>query len=263
MDELDVKIFRALASESAVVPLNLQIHSSLIDIARRLGIDDTTVNYRYKKLQDAGVMSAWKLAINPTYFGYRMMIMLVDVHPESAKRDMIRKLKSVPGVVVIGNFFGKAMNVMFLYDGDESCSSTAKLISRITNAEKVTLHRMALPKSETKQLTKTELDIIRDLSDDARKPYALVAKELGLSTRTVRNRIEKLRRERTFYAMPSLRISEIPGIIPVYLSYSYANKEVKRSVDQNMLSHFDGNYLWVGFSDPENGFFGPKRTDHG
>ena len=44
MDDLDVKILRALMSEGAVAPSDAQVRSSLRSIAARLGADDMTVN---------------------------------------------------------------------------------------------------------------------------------------------------------------------------------------------------------------------------
>jgi len=61
MDELDVKILRALLSERAVAPSSAQVSSSLRSIASRLGTDDATVHYRYKKLEESGSMSGWQL----------------------------------------------------------------------------------------------------------------------------------------------------------------------------------------------------------
>ena len=72
-----------------------------------------------------------------------------------------------------------------MYNSDKSYSRTVELISRITNGETMIKAKMALPRSETERLTETDVAIIRALSKDARKPYVLVAKELGLSTKTV------------------------------------------------------------------------------
>ncbi|HKW05863.1 MAG TPA: AsnC family transcriptional regulator, partial [Nitrososphaerales archaeon] len=254
MDELDVKILRALISESAIAPSNIQINTSIRKIAKRLGADDMTVSIRFRKLQDSGCMSVWKLAVNPTFFGYNMLDVMVDVEPESGKADMIRKLKLVHEIIVIVNFYGKGLKIIMLYNGEKSRSRTVELISRITNAEKVTLYRIALPRSETAHLTETDLAIVLALADDARKSPVLVAKQLGLSTRTVSNRIEKLRKEKTLFTLPNLSLDNLPGVITVYLSYSYTNKEMKGSVDRVLLSHFDPNYLWGGFSDTEQGY---------
>jgi DNA-binding Lrp family transcriptional regulator len=253
VDNLDVRILRDLISESAVAPSNLKVKSSLRAISKRLGADDMTVDYRYKKLQETGFLSMWTLLVNPTFFGYRVAHAMVDVQAESAKSDMIRKLKLVQEITGIVNFYGRGLVVFMIYNGDESRSRTIELVSRITNAEKITLSRMALPRSETKHLTQTDVEIIRALSKDARKSAPLVAKELGLSAKTVRKRVDRLRRENTIFPFPILSIESIPGFIPIYLSYAYASNDAKASVDRAMLSHFDANFLTSALSDQDTG----------
>lgn len=254
MDEFDVKILRALITENAVSPSKPQLKSSLRAIASRLGSDHTTVNYRYRKLQQLGYMSVWQLVVNPTFFGCKMLRLMVDVQPEAAKGDMIRKLKLIQGVIVLLNFNGRALGIMTMYNSDESRRRTVELISRITNAENLTQTPMVLPRSETNRLTETDVSIIRALSKDARKSPVLVARELGLSSKTVRKRVDKLRRENTIFPLLDLNIGSIPGLIPVLLSYSYSNRDAKDSVDQEVRSHFEASYLWGPWGDLENGF---------
>ena len=140
-----------------------------------------------------------------------------------------------------------------IYNGDESRSRTIELISRITNAEKITQSRMPMPPSLTKHLTAIDVAIIRALSDDARKSSVLVAKELGLSSKTVRKRVDRLRKENTILPLPILNIASIAGIIPIYLSYVYSNGEVKTSVDREIISHFDASFIMGSFADPDIG----------
>ena len=241
MDELDVKILRALMSEGAVAPSDTQVNSSLRSIAARLGADDTTVSYRYKRLQESGAMSGWRLIVNPTFFGCRVMDATVDVEPESAKPDMIRKLKLVGEVTGMIDFYGRALKLIVVYSGEESCSRTIELISRITNAERITRVRWALPQCRTERMSETDAAIIRALSNDARKSFVELSKGLGLSTRTVRNRVRRLRTDNTVFALASLDAGSIPGLIPVYLSYTYAQNGTKGAVDRAMLSHFEAS----------------------
>ena len=254
MDELDVKILRALISESAIAQSNSMVMLSLRKIASRLEADDMTVANRFRRLQEGGCMSRWQLMINPSFFGYQILDVVVRAQPESAKVEMIRKIRLIHGVFAIQNFQGNALKVLMLYDTEESRSRAIELISRITNAEKVTTSRMGLPRSETRRLTETDIAIIKALSGDARKSSVAIAKELGLSSRTVRNRVKRLRRENTLFALPNLNLDGIPGSIPIYLSFTYSNQEAKSSVVRLMISHFDSNYLWGGFSDKEHGF---------
>jgi DNA-binding Lrp family transcriptional regulator len=254
LDELDVKIFRSLISESVIAPSNTEVTSSLREIARRLGADDMTIWKRFRKLQEAGCMSVWRLVANPTMFGYKAVDLRVEVQPESAKADMIRKLRLVHGVIRIVEFYGPGLQILLLYNSEESRSRAIELISRITSTEKMKQFRQALPMSLTKRLTGTDMAIIGALTTDARKPYVTVAKELGLSSRTVKSRIDKLRSERTLFAVPELNMGDIPGVIPAVIYYSYTAGDVKDSVDRAMTSHFDASFLWGVFSIPDQAY---------
>lgn len=210
-----------------------------------------TVRYRYKKLQESGVMSIWSLLVNPSFFGYSVAEVMVEVQPESAKIDMIRKIKLIHEITGIVNFFGRAISLYVIYNGDQSRSRTIELISRITNAERINQSRMPMPHSLTENLSAIDVAIIRSLSKDARKPTNMIARELDISTKTVRKRVDRLRRENTILPLPILNIASIHGIIPIYLSYAYSENEVKTSVDREMVSHFDANYIMGNFADPE------------
>jgi DNA-binding Lrp family transcriptional regulator len=253
MDELDVKILRSLIAERAVSPSNPRVKMSLRAIAARLSADDMTVSYRYKKLQESGCMPVWSLLVNPAFLGYRVTDMMVDVQSESAKPDMVRKLKLVHEITGIVNFYGRGIRIFMIYNADESRSRTVELISRITNAERITPCRMPLPMSETRHLTESDVAIIRALSNDAHKSSVLVARQLGLSAKTVRKRVDKLRKENTIFPFPILNIASIPGLIPIYLTYFYSNSEIKTSVDREIISHFDANYITGSFADPDVG----------
>jgi len=152
------------------------------------------------------------------------------------------------------DFYGKALKLVITYNGEESRSRSIELISRITNAERMTQVRWTLPRCRTDRMSETDVAIIRTLSNDARRSFVQVSKELGLSTRTVRNRVGRLRMENTVFALASLDAGSISGHIPVYLSYTYAQSGAKGIVDRAMISHFEASYLAVLFTDPDGGW---------
>ena len=104
-----------------------------------------TVNYRYKRLMESRALSTWQLIVNPTFFGHSMLDATVDVEPESAKPDMIRKLKLVHEVTGMIDFYGRALKLIVVYNGEDSRSRTIELISRITNTERMTQVRWSSP----------------------------------------------------------------------------------------------------------------------
>lgn len=254
MDELDMRIFRAMMTERAVAPSDTQVNSSLRSIAKRVGADDMTVYYRYKRLRATGILSGWQLMVNPTFFGRRMLDVTVDVQSESAKPDMVRKLKLIHEVIGIFDLYGKALKLQVMINGAESRARVIELISRITNPERLVQVQAVLPQCKTERLSETDVAIIRALSKDARKTFVRVSKEIGLSTTTIRNRVVRLRDENTVIAMPMLNLSHIPGLIPVYLTYSYSKEGNKANVDRAMLSHFETKYFWGMFTDPDIGY---------
>lgn len=248
MDDLDVRILRALSSsDPSTAPLSTHTKASLTAIARKLGIDDMTLSNRIKRLREKGLVPALRVIPNPGLFGYRMKSLIIDM-PKSLKDDAVRKLRLVHGIVVLVDYYGDTLGIVLFYDTDDSLARTVELISRITNAEKVTQIPMLFPRSEAKRLTSTDWSIIQAIQNDASKSAETVAKELGLTSRTVRGRLEKLQRERTLMFTGNSNTSVVEGISAA-LFYTYIRSDAKSSVDEAMLSHFDGNYLWARLTD--------------
>lgn len=53
---------------------------------------------------------------------------------------------------------------------------------------------------------------------------------------------------------PVLDIASIDAMIGLILYYSYLRQEIKNVVNQAILSHFDGSYLWARLTDPERAY---------
>ena len=217
VDALDLRIFRALLTDNAVAPASNDIRTSLREIARRLQADDMTVRNRFRKLQAAGLFSAWRLVINPRIFGLHMKSVCVDAHPETKKEEILRDLRAVPGVVVIANQFGPAIELLVLHADETALSRTVGQISRIVRDDDPVVLRMPLPEPMTHTLSDVDWAILRSLEPDARKSYLLVARELGLSSRTVKTRLRRLVDGRMAMAWPDLNAGSVHGMIPFEL----------------------------------------------
>jgi DNA-binding Lrp family transcriptional regulator len=254
MDELDVRIFRALTTDNSRPSFFTPLKISLRDVARKLQVDDVTVRNRYKRLQEKGILSGWKVLPNPSLFGYRIVNVLVDTPPRSPKDDMIRKLRLVDGVVGIYDVHGDSLGVTLLFDSNQSLSRIIKLISRITNAENIIQVRAASLPAQIGRLTDTDWAIVRSLADDASKSYVQVAKELGLSPRTIKSRLLKLEINRALIIGPMISLAAIDGMIGLFLFYSYTKPELKGEVDQAILSHFGASYLLAMMTDPDRAY---------
>jgi DNA-binding CsgD family transcriptional regulator len=183
-----------------------------------------------------------------------MMNILVDTAPKSSKENMIMKLKLVHGIFVILDYHGDSLGIVLFYESDQSLSRTIKLISRITNAENITQFRSFFRSEQTNRLTDTDWAIMRNMEADALKSYVQIAKELGFTARTVKNRLQRLESQHALVVPPVLDIAAIDRMIGLVLYYSYMRQEMKNVVDQAILSHFDGSYLWARLTDPERAY---------
>ena len=212
-----------------------------------------TVRNRFKRFQQEGFVSGWILLPNPILFGYRMTVVMVDASP-GPKEDMLNELKLVQGVVAILDFQGDSIGLVLLYESEQTLSRTVELISRITRAENISRIHVKFPAPQLSRLTDNDWAIIRNLEKDALKPYLQVAEELGVTPRTVKNRLQRLERQNALVLHPTLDIASVDRMVCLVLFYSYTNQEVKNAVDQAMLSHFDESYLWATLTDPERAY---------
>ncbi len=253
MDELDIRILRALSSDPDIAPHSTHAKTSPKNLAKKLGMDDLTLSNHLKTPREKGLLPQLQVIPNPGLFGYKMKAVLVDLPQESSKGDAMQKFRLLKGAVAVTNFYGNSLGIILFYESEESLRKTVDRISRITNAERVTEVQMHFPPCETKDLTPTDWAIIRSIEKDAVKPHQIVAKELGYSTRTVRNWLEKLQKKRAIMVTGNTDIGAVDSISSI-LFYFYNKSEVKSQTDRAMLSHFDKNYLWGRLTDPKIGY---------
>ena len=103
-------------------------------------------------------------------------------------------------------------------------------------------------------MKKTDAAILQSLQADPWKPYSSVAKELGLSARTVKRRVERLADSGAIYMLPIIDLRALQGIIPMELVVGYSAKESKATVNRAVLSHIQENLVFSDVSGPQ-GYF--------
>jgi len=74
--------------------------TSILGIAREIGISGAAIHQRLRKLESSGLISGSKLIINPKVLGYNTMA-YVGVHLDNASKysSAIKRLKEIPEVV--------------------------------------------------------------------------------------------------------------------------------------------------------------------
>lgn len=93
LDEIDKSILRLLQEDGRM---------SYSEIARKIGVPESTVRLRVKKLIEEGIIRKFAALINPFKAGYSIVAFIaVDIEPNKVKRA-VEELSKLPEVDVLG-----------------------------------------------------------------------------------------------------------------------------------------------------------------
>jgi DNA-binding Lrp family transcriptional regulator len=254
LDKLDVKILKELIRNNVMPFPGPSLRKSFREIGRNLRVDQGTVRNRVRKIQEMGILKGWYLGINPFLFGKRMASMWFSVQPQSEKSNVMRKISLIEGVILQCNYLGPKLSAVVCYDTEQGLRKTTELIARIANSEdmfrenKSFLACRNLPNS-------TDWSIIRSLQQDPWKPYSMVAKELGISTKTVKRRVTKLVEQGAIYLLVKVNLKSFEGIIPADLVVLYDDRMPRDKTNESIVELLGDMLVFADLHDPNHGYF--------
>ncbi|HEX9862280.1 MAG TPA: Lrp/AsnC family transcriptional regulator, partial [Candidatus Bathyarchaeia archaeon] len=106
MDELDVKIINALTKDP---------QRSFLSIVKEIGVSSKTVQTRYKKLQEEGIILLSCIIIDLSKLGYqgKAYLMITNTHNHD-KKETIEALKQMRNVFTIVEIIAGDIDVLAL-----------------------------------------------------------------------------------------------------------------------------------------------------
>lgn len=254
MDSLDIRIIRDMLESKATSPLDANIRKSLSSIARRLEVDENTVKNRIQRLRRSGFLKGWWVGINPNLVGQKMAQIWFDLRNSSAKQEVIKKVSLIPGVAVIKDLFGPSLCIVFYYEGEQTLKKTTELISSIAGSSTTMLANEPFPTCRI-TLSSDDLRIVRSLQREPLKPYSDIAKELGLSGRTVKRRIIRLTEGEALYLVADLDPKFLSGGIVCGLLVFYDDSKDKYLVEGEIVPYLGDRLIFANLDDLHHGYF--------
>ena len=100
-------------------------------------------------------------------------------------------------------------------------------------------------------LSNTDWRIIRSLRYNAFKPLTTVAKELGVTAKTVRRRLERMANNGAIIVVPVVNPAQIANTI-TYTVLLYPSSEMWEGVMREVMRIFEQTYFLTRLSPPEN-----------
>src|SRR5437879_4609267 len=238
VDSLDVRVCRELFHDRTGPLLRSDFRRSYRSMARKLRVDEVTVRNRIKRLQQSGFLKGTRLIVNPGLLGVRVAQLWFDVRPPSAKDDLIRKLSLMHGVLAVSDSHGPSLTLVIMYESEISVKKEFELIAEMSNAQNLVRGNIPFPECAI-ELTHTDWKIIKDIQTDPRRSYSVISREVGMSRKTVKRRLQKMIEEEALFVIPSWNPKALDGAIIADLVVFYANPGSKADLDHQIVSQFD------------------------
>jgi len=252
-----VRIFRELNQDKGSSPLQSDIRQSFRRVAGNLEIDEGTVRHRVAKLKESGFMKPWYVFPNPQIFGLRIAHARFVIHPQvqpTTKEEAMRKIRLVPGVWVLVNHFGGSMRVVLYFEDEASLRNQLELIAAISNSDQTLWREIHFP-SCAARLSDDDLAVVKSIQKDPTKSYALVSKETGLSSKTVKRKLERMLEGKALFVISGLNPASLRGAILVELLVLCKSPGAMREAQVQIAAKM-GEYLaWAQLADGDHMLF--------
>ena len=226
--DLTSKIMREMSTS----PSQWNVRPSYVGVARKLGVDEETVRNRLRMMKEMGFLQGWRLIVNARLLGMESSNMLFEFPSADAKETAIPHIRRSDGVVLIQNFYGDALQMTIFHERDADLVKDFDRVlipSRARAPKIVTRWKVRLPPCDLKP-RRIDLKIIRLLLTNAERKYPEVARELGISARTVKRRMNRMMGSSAFFMQPLLDLRKARGVTPCQLLVR-CSPDKKRAVD--------------------------------
>jgi DNA-binding Lrp family transcriptional regulator len=224
VDKVDIKIIKEFLTDFIMPPRNAHIRRSFRSLAKSLQIDQHAIRNRIRRLQEQGIIRRWYIAVNPAIFGLKTATLQIFFQSNSDKDVIMQRISSsFPNMAFLCNHLEPNLLVILYYRDAKDLDHDMDKLMKITKA--TYMNKMPkLFREYGEKLTESDWKIICSLQEDPWKPYRAISKELKISSKTVKRRVEALEKGAAVYLLADVNMRAVEGIIPADLLIFYENR---------------------------------------
>lgn len=241
MDALDVKILRTMGPRPFMRWPRKDHALKPAQIARLLGRSDQVIKDRVASMEKEGVIRGYGVFPNLRHAGLGATTyhLRIDKEPDEPR---LARLRAVDGVVAVLWFYGPHVCFDLAHSSPSERARRLDLIRSLASDGPETLwsHEHAYPVVK-RRLTQLDWRIVRALHANARRPLEEVAREVGVTVKTVRTRLDGLRIEGSIDEAVFLDYSRMTGLIP-FILYVWL-REGASDPTRRLLDLFDDRWF--------------------
>lgn len=183
-----------------------------------------------------------------------------DVKAPFRKQEAIKNVSLIPGVAVVKDLFGDSICIVLYYEGEQTLKKVTDLIANIAGSKNIISVNEPFPKCHI-TLKHDDWRIIHGLQKDPTKPQTLLAKELGLSAKTVKRRLSKLIDGDALYQVAELNPKSLSGSIICGLVVFYKDPASTHPVKETIFSRIGQQLIFANTDDVHHGYFALVITE--
>lgn len=183
MDSLDFKILGLLIKDSRI---------SYEQVASQLGVPGETAINRIFHLWDVGVISEYRLRVNPLLFDLKTAIVLAEAYRSGCKQKDIRALRTMDRITTLVETTGRIYSAYVLHKNDDELKGLTDQIRAKISPSRVTNVLFPHEPQPSVKLSGQDWRIVEYLMDDPRASLDKMSRDTGIMARTLERRLDKL-----------------------------------------------------------------------
>jgi len=209
-------------------------------IGKKFGISGGAVGSRINKMKKSGLIENFCMKVEPPVLGQNIVYIVVSGQDIEKIMKQV-KLVGLPFVIVpcVGGTTVCGIVVK------EDVEQKIELLKNLMNDVRILLIFEAGSEEIDFNITKTDLQVLRELIDDPRQKIEELSKKTKLSTKTINRILEKFEENESIQFTLVYDPSKIEGYIP-YAVLSVVNGEIK-TILKNLEVQFGGSFMMIPF----------------
>lgn len=211
-------------------------------IGRALGVTHQTVKDRVRAMEAEGIIEGYLVVPNIHALGGAFAPWLYSID-EREKPRALAALERVPRVMGYLDFLGPSFYVTAVHEAHESREDVAEEIERAIGKrpERGLIRHVPEP---ARAYTLLDLRILGAMMQDARASHAALAERVGVTARTVKNRVDRMRRDKLCITVPHVDRANLPGFVFVHYMVDLAPGREREGTDA-FLERFRDEVLFA------------------
>lgn len=222
------------------------------EIAKSLGMSTTAIKSRVDDLLASGVIIDFAVEFSADMTGSEVLLVWLQTDGTEDKEQFISDIAANKGIVQITSVYGGDYVIFAEYTSSVELAALSEVFRSNRHINSVEMHTLLSQRGKKTNLKNLQLRVLKALLKDARMLISDIAKETGLTVRTVRKTLRELKESEAIRFGLRWRLN-LADRLTFLTKIRWDPKQASRDDIIKLLSEKYGNLFWdlfISVSDP-------------